>query len=161
MCLVKAFCTLKSHAIIQCVSFWELKALDEALNALQSDFLASSLKFGYYGSCQIYTGLSLFSSPGSDSSCYILRACQVVQWWLANVRDVDVGLIPGLGTPPRVENGNPLPGFLPRKFYEQRTWQATIHEVLKSQTWLSMHGWLGMPWSRSFVPPSTPTIARN
>ena len=52
MCLVKAFCALKSHAIILCVFFWELKALDEALNALRSDFLASSLKFGYYGSCQ-------------------------------------------------------------------------------------------------------------
>lgn len=53
MCLVNAFCTLKSHAIIQCVSFWELKVLDEVLNALQSDFLASSLKFADYGSRQI------------------------------------------------------------------------------------------------------------
>ena len=32
----------------------------------------------------------------------------------------DVGLMPGLGRSSGVENGNPIPIFLPRKFHGQR-----------------------------------------
>ena len=31
----------------------------------------------------------------------------------------------------------PTPAFLPGKFHGQRTWQATVHGVAKSQTWLN------------------------
>ena len=46
---------------------------------------------------------------------------------LANARDAD--LIPGSGISPGVENGNPL----------QCSCLVTVHEVVKSQTWLSTY----------------------
>ena len=36
-------------------------------------------------------------------------------------------------------NGQPSPVFLPGKSHGQRSWQATIHVITKSQTRLSMH----------------------
>ena len=42
----------------------------------------------------------------------------------------DVSLIPGLGRSPGEENGNPLQ-------YPRGAWQAKVHGVAKSQTWLS------------------------
>ena len=49
----------------------------------------------------------------------------------------DLGLIPGLGRSPGEENGNPLQYSWLENFMDRGTWQATIHRVAKSWTWLS------------------------
>ena len=48
----------------------------------------------------------------------------------------DVGLIPGSRRSPGKGNGNPLQ--YSENSMDQGTWQATVHGVSKSQTWLSM-----------------------
>ena len=49
----------------------------------------------------------------------------------------DLGLIPGLGRSPGEGNGNPLQYSGLENPMERDAWQATVHEVTKSQTQLS------------------------
>ena len=46
----------------------------------------------------------------------------------------DLGLIPGLGRSSGEENWLPTPVFLPREFCGQRSLEAIVHGVTKSQT---------------------------
>ena len=46
----------------------------------------------------------------------------------------DPGLIPGLGRSPGEGNGNPLQYSCMENSMDRRAWQATVHEVIKSQT---------------------------
>ena len=48
----------------------------------------------------------------------------------------DVGLTPESRRSPRKKR-QPAPVFLPRKFHEQRSLQATVHRVTKGETQLS------------------------
>ena len=47
------------------------------------------------------------------------------------------GLIPGSGRSPGGGNGNPLPYSCQKNSMDRGAWQATVHEVAKSWTWLS------------------------
>ena len=60
------------------------------------------------------------------------QAALVVKNLPANAQDE--GSIPGLGRSPRVRNANPLQYFC---LGNHMDWRATVHEVAKSQTWLS------------------------
>ena len=46
----------------------------------------------------------------------------------------DVGLIPGSGRSPGVENSNPLQYSCLENSKDSRAWRATVHGVTKSQT---------------------------
>ena len=48
-----------------------------------------------------------------------------------------LGLIPGLGRCPGERNGNPLQYACLGNPMDRRAWQATVHGVTESQTWLS------------------------
>ena len=53
----------------------------------------------------------------------------------ANAGDTrDAGLIPGWGRSPEVRNGNPLQYSCLKNPMDREAWQATVHEVPKSQT---------------------------
>ena len=49
----------------------------------------------------------------------------------------DPGLIPGLGRSPGEGHGYPLHCFCLENFMDREAWQATVHGITKSQTWLS------------------------
>ena len=46
----------------------------------------------------------------------------------------DLGLIPGLGRSPGEGNGNPFQYSCLENPMDRGAWQATVHEVAKSQT---------------------------
>ena len=74
----------------------------------------------------------------------------VVKNLAANAGDArDVGLIPGSRKPLGVGNGNPLQYACLENPMNGEAWQATVHGVTKSQTWLSnfTSQWDQMPWS--------------
>ena len=50
----------------------------------------------------------------------------------------DAGSVPGSGRSPVVGNGNPLLCSCLGNPMDRGVWQATVHEVAKSGTWLSM-----------------------
>ena len=50
----------------------------------------------------------------------------------------DAGLIPGSGRSPGGGHGHPLQYFCLEKLMDRGAWWAAVHEVLKSQTRLSM-----------------------
>ena len=55
----------------------------------------------------------------------------------ANAGDArDVGSIPGSGRSSGGENGSPLQYSCLENFMDRGAWQATVHGVAKSQTWL-------------------------
>ena len=55
-----------------------------------------------------------------------------------NAGDVrDEGSIPGPGRSPRVGKVNPLQHFCLENPMDKGAWQATVHRIAKSQTWLS------------------------
>ena len=51
----------------------------------------------------------------------------------------DPGSIPGLERSPGGRNGNPLQYSCLKNPTDRGAWQATVHEVSKSQTGLGMH----------------------
>ena len=51
----------------------------------------------------------------------------------------DVVSIPGLGRSPGGGNGNPFRNSCLGNPMDRRNWRATVHGVIKSQPWLSMH----------------------
>ena len=58
----------------------------------------------------------------------------------ANAGDTrDAGLIPGLGRFPGAGNGNPLQHSCLEDPTDRGAWQAAVHGVAKSWTWLSTH----------------------
>ena len=50
--------------------------------------------------------------------------------------NVGVGLNPGLGSSPRVGNGNPLQYSCLENSMDRGAWQTTVHEIAKIQTQL-------------------------
>ena len=67
------------------------------------------------------------------------QVTQVVKNPPTNVGDAgDMDLIPGVERPSWSRKWQPTPVFLPGKFHGQGTWWATVHGVIKSQTWLSV-----------------------
>ena len=63
-------------------------------------------------------------------------ASQVALWNLpADAGDMDS--IPGLGRSPGEGNGNPLQNSCLENPMDGGAWQAIVHGVAKSQTWLS------------------------
>ena len=59
------------------------------------------------------------------------------------------GLIPGSRRSPWVGNSNPLQYFCLENSINRGAWQATVHGVAKSRTWLSMHAGEWGEWWRS------------
>ena len=56
----------------------------------------------------------------------------------ANAGDIrDVGSIPGLGRSLGGRHGSPLPCSCLENPMEKGAWQATVHRVIKNQTWLN------------------------
>ena len=54
-----------------------------------------------------------------------------------NAEDIrNMGLIPGLGRSPGGGHGNPLHHSCLENFFERGAWQAAVHRVTQSQTWL-------------------------
>ena len=51
----------------------------------------------------------------------------------------DLGSIPGLGRSPGERNGYPLQYSCLENSMDRETWQATVHGVAKSWTWLTLH----------------------
>ena len=51
----------------------------------------------------------------------------------------DTGSITGSGRSPEGGNGNPLQYCCLENFMNTGVWQATVHEVTRSPTWLSTH----------------------
>ena len=51
--------------------------------------------------------------------------------------NADLGLIPGSGRSPRERSGNPLQYSCLQNSMDRGAWQATVHRVTKSRTWLS------------------------
>ena len=53
----------------------------------------------------------------------------------------DAGLIPGLGRSPGVGNDNPFQYSCLGNPMDRGAWQATVHEVAKSQSDTTDHAW--------------------
>ena len=51
----------------------------------------------------------------------------------------DVGLIPGLGRPPGIENGNPFQSSCLGNSMNRGAWWAVVHGVTKVRTQLTTH----------------------
>ena len=66
--------------------------------------------------------------------CRVSLVPQVVKESACNVGDP--GSTPGLGRPPREGNGNPLQYSYLKKSLYRGVWQATVHGVANSWTWL-------------------------
>ena len=77
--------------------------------------------WGGGGNMKNTVGFMPGGSDGKESACYA----------------GDLGSIPGLGKFPGEGNGNPLQYSCLENPMGRGVWQATVHEVAKSQTWLS------------------------
>ena len=78
----------------------------------------------------------------------------------------DIGLIPGLGRFCRVGNSNPLQYSCLENFMDRGAWQATVHRVTKSRTWLkrqhtSTHGIKKVSGAHIFSQRATQSIHRT
>ena len=61
----------------------------------------------------------------------------------------DLGSIPGLGRCPGEGNGYPLQYSCLENSTDRGTWQATVHGVAKSRTWLSdLHLYVTLRWNK-------------
>ena len=68
------------------------------------------------------------------------QVAQLVKNLPANARDVrDSSSIPGSGRFPGEGNGNPLQYSCLKNPMERGAWQATVHGVTESWTWLNIH----------------------
>ena len=56
----------------------------------------------------------------------------------------DVGWIPGLGKSPGGGNANPLQYSCLKNLMDRGAWQATVHGITQSQTWLSYWAYVHM-----------------
>ena len=66
-------------------------------------------------------------------------AAQLVKNPRANAEDTRRGFAPGVGRSPGGGNGNPLQYSCLENPMDRGAWRATVHGVIKSQTWLNMH----------------------
>ena len=89
---------------------------------------------------QLNSGTSPYCWEASVVFLCLLLPCP----WASQVALVvkNLGSIPGLGRSPEGEHGNPLRYSSLENLMARGAWQATVHRVAKSQTWLkglSMH----------------------
>ena len=102
--------------------------------------------------CILITSIVFLLTVGN--SWYILNARPLFDMWFANIRSSqvvlvvknlpanagdtgDVGSIPGSERCPGVSNVNPIHYSCLENSKDRSAWQATVHGVAKSQTWLS------------------------
>ena len=99
-------------------------------------FLASLTEHGHlkmHPCCYVYQE----SIPFIAEQCFIMVAL-VVKNPPANAGDArDLGSVPGSGRSPGVGYSNSLQYFCLENTMDRGDWQATVHEVTKSQTQLS------------------------
>ena len=89
------------------------------------------------------------NSPLIIYTCGSSQVAPVVKNPPANEGDVrDEDSIPGLEKSPRGGHGNPLQYSCLENPMDRGTWQATVHRVTKSQTWLR---WLSMPIYMKYI----------
>ena len=70
----------------------------------------------------------------------------------ANAGDIrDAGLIPGLGKSPGEGNGNPLQYSCLENPIDRGAWQAIVHGVAKSWTWLKQVSTYVWTWARQWT----------
>ena len=76
------------------------------------------------------------------------QGAPVVTNWPANAEDIrNLDSIPGLGRSPRGEHGSPLQHSCLENPSDKGAWQAIVHRIINSQTWLkrlSMHKYVLM-----------------
>ena len=65
---------------------------------------------------------------------------------------IDPDSIPGSGRSPEVGNGNPLHYSCLENPMDGEAWQATVHGVAKSWTWLSDFTFFSMQWEMTLNP---------
>ena len=83
-------------------------------------------------------------SPGSTPVVLMVKNSP------ANAEDArDTGLIPGWGRSPGGGNGTPLQYSCLKSPTDRGAWQAIVHGVTKSQTWLSDYAW-ALSWFPGF-----------
>ena len=83
-------------------------------------------------------------SPGSTQVVLMVKNLP------ANAEDErDTGLIPGWGRSPGGRNGTPLQYSCLESPTDRGAWQATVHGVTKSRTWLSNYAWT-LAWFSGF-----------
>ena len=74
-----------------------------------------------------------------------------MQWsWLRICCNTgDLGSNPGLGRPPGEGNGNPLQYSFLENSMDREVWQAVVHRVAKSQTWLEQLTFNFFHWNKN------------
>ena len=83
-------------------------------------------------------------SPGSTQVVLMVKNSP------ANAEDArDTGLIPGWGRSPGGGNGTPLQYSCLKSPTDRGAWQAIVHGVTKSRTWLSNYVW-ALAWFPGF-----------
>ena len=73
----------------------------------------------------------------------------------------DLSSIPGLGRSPGGGHDNPLQFSGLQSTMDRGAWQATVHGITNSRTWLSgfhFHTFFFHNWLRVWMPPTPPTI---
>ena len=98
-----------------------------------------------------------------NSSClwpHFFCVAQVVKNPPASAEEIrDTGSIPGSRKPPGLGNGNPLQYSCLENPINRGAWQATVHRITKSRTWLS--NWEGKPTADSKVIGSMERLHRH
>ena len=76
-------------------------------------------------------------------------------WWLSSKASAciegDTGLIPGSGRSPGAGHGNPFQYSFLENHMGRGAWQATVHRVTKSWTWLKQFSWQAYIYLNTFV----------
>ena len=107
-----------------------------------SEFPLPSLSHALCPDLHYNNRIDILSLVLKDKGCLIpqyrgFSGGAVVRNLLCNAGDM--GSIPGSGRSPRVGNGNPLQYSCLKNPMDRGALRATVHEVAKSQTWLSIH----------------------
>ena len=118
--------------------WFKVQIIQPCLTALE--FMLLPVGLGIYILINFYKGI--WCSQSHDwylgttiLYCMGFPGSSVVKCLPANAGNMS--LIPGLGSSPRVGNGNPLQWFCLRNLMDRRAWSATVLGITKSQTWLS------------------------
>ena len=122
---------------------WNLGCLYELNKHLKQALWIILNNIPFWHNLGIYIDFSMWVLKAPD---YVLPSLfPGLPWWLSDKESAcsagDVGSIPGLGRSPGEGNGNPLQFSCLGNPMNRGAWQATVHGVLKSQTWLSF--WRG------------------
>ena len=101
------------------------------------------LEVKYSGRVPVFVLLQFnlfFYNLKKKKSTIIVTCFPVVKNLPANAGDArDTGSIPGSGRSPGGGNGNPIQYSCLENSMDRGAWQATVHGVAKSRTWLSAH----------------------